>query len=163
MTLISLDPLLIEFQIPQNDLEDVFQIEKALLDMLGENNIEGEITYISKIADQTRQFTAEVSIQNPDNKFPGGLSAGVTIPYKTQLLTYIPASFIVLNENTGETGVKVVNKLNKVEFAKIEIIESDENGFFVQGLEPDMNIISLGQGFVKTGQEVQPIKNKSED
>lgn len=174
VTVVALDPILVEFSIPQNDLEFVFDQTRAEISILGKTGIEGSIDFISKIATNTRQFEAEVTVDNPGNDFPAGLTAEVTIPYETRLLTYIPASYIVLDENTGDTGVKVtvdyveyndttgdtdvnVTVNSVVEFLKIEIVESDENGFFVAGLEDNTNIISLGQGFVKAGERVNPV------
>jgi multidrug efflux system membrane fusion protein len=119
--------------------------------------VEGRIRYLAPVADEaTRTFTVEIEIDNPDGSLPAGVTAEMRIPGGEMLAHRISPSTLSL-DSAGAVGVKTVNQYNQVEFHAIEIARSDPDGIWVGGLPETSNIITLGQGYVDVGREVEPV------
>jgi multidrug efflux system membrane fusion protein len=118
--------------------------------------ISGRIRYISAVADQsTRTFNVELEVPNPDGSLPAGVTAEMRLPGGTTMAQRISPSLLTLDAD-GIVGIKIVDDYNRVEFFPIELAVSDSDGVWVSGLPDTASIIIVGQGYVSTGQEVDP-------
>ncbi len=63
---------------------------------------------------------------------------------------------MVLDEQ-GRLGVKTVTRDDRVQVSPVSIIGFDADGAWVDGLPPEVELITLGGGFVQDGQAVQPV------
>ena len=75
----------------------------------------------------------------------------MTIRTDPVLAHRISPSILVLDD-LGRIGVKVINSNNVVEFSEVQIIEDLEEGLWISGLPDSVEIIVQGQGFVEDGQ-----------
>jgi multidrug efflux system membrane fusion protein len=107
------------------------------------------------IPQATRTFRVEVAIQNPDSEIAAGLSTSVQIPLETISAHRVTPAALTLDAS-GQLGVKGLDAENRVVFYPVEIAKSDTLGTWVSGLPDQLNIIVLGQGFVATGDIVEP-------
>ena len=54
-------------------------------------------------------------------------------------------------------GVKVVNSEDRVEFLPVEVIKTTPEGLWIHGLQENVRVITVGQGFVRIGDKVVAI------
>jgi multidrug efflux system membrane fusion protein len=59
-------------------------------------------------------------------------------------------------DEAGTIGVKGVDADNRVEFHPVEIVDSSPEGVSVSGLPAEIRLITIGHGFVKPGDVVEP-------
>ncbi len=117
----------------------------------------GHIRYISPVADQaTRTFTVELEIPNPDGTLPVGVTAEMRLPGGELMAQKVSPSLLTLDDN-GRIGIKTVDQFNRVEFYPVEIARSETDGIWVTGLPETARVIIVGQGYVDTGAEVEPV------
>jgi multidrug efflux system membrane fusion protein len=65
----------------------------------------------------------------------------------------ISPSILLLNDE-GKLGIRIVNKNKYAKFIEIIILEDSEEGLWVTGIPEEVEIVIQGQGFVEDGQEV---------
>jgi multidrug efflux system membrane fusion protein len=118
--------------------------------------ITGHIRYISPVADQsTRTFMVELEVENETGALPAGVTAEMRLPGDTNMAQKLSPSLLTLNAE-GVVGVKVVDELNRVVFYPVELAVSKPDGVWVTGLPDTARVITVGQGYVAAGQEVEP-------
>ena len=122
------------------------------LELSGDAVINGNLTFVSKSASpKTKTFKIESEIVNSSGSIKDGVTATMTIRTDPVLAHRISPSILVLDD-LGRIGVKVVNSNNVVEFSEVQIIEDLEEGLWISGLPDSVEIIVQGQGFVEDGQ-----------
>ncbi len=123
----------------------------------------GTLTFISSIADpQTRTFLVEARVKNTSSATAAGVSASMTIPVEQVEATFISPSALSLGDD-GELGVKAVDDDNHVLFLPITLVSTTIDGAWVSGIPPATRIITMGQGFVSIGEQVEALVAVSED
>jgi multidrug efflux system membrane fusion protein len=124
--------------------------------LLSGENISGKISYIASRADpNSSTFRIEAEFPNPDFKILSGISAKFSIPLYPVEAIYVSPSVLAMDEQ-GNLGVKLVEK-GTVIFKRINLVEADNDGAWLSGFTAPVDIITLGQGFVKAGDRVQAI------
>jgi len=117
----------------------------------------GKLTYISSVADSaTRSFSVEAEVKNIDSKYAAGVSASLVIPVEQVEAVFLSPSALSLGDN-GDVGVKTIDENQQVVFTPIKLISSSLDGAWVTGIPDGSRVITLGQGFVKAGQIVEPV------
>jgi multidrug efflux system membrane fusion protein len=154
-TLVSLNPIKISVNIPQN------KVEKIKLGILGDIRLEsgyeaeGVVSYISTTANESsRTITVEIQVENPDNKIPAGLTAAVNFILDDQKAHAFSPALLTLDDS-GRTAIKVIDIDNKVVITPVDIVKSERDKVWVSGLPDNVNIITVGQGFVSDGDKVE--------
>ncbi len=123
--------------------------------------LDGILTFVSSMADNaTRSFEIEAEVANPGGVFAAGVSASLAVPIDQISAMFISPSTIALGEQ-GELGVKIANEQSIVEFMPIDMVSTSLDGAWVTGIPDNSRIITLGQGFVKEGQEVELIEEQA--
>ena len=118
----------------------------------------GKIRYISPVAEKnTRTFKVELEISNKGNKIAEGTTAELVIPLTPQAAHRISASFFSLTSN-GDLGIKVVDHNDTVNFLPVKILGGSDKEIIVGGLPRKLRIITVGQGFVESGDKVLTFK-----
>ncbi len=116
--------------------------------------VEGELRYIASEADPiTRTFRVELQIPNPDGSLVSGITAELSIPVRQVSAFQLSPALLSLN-NADQLGVKIVNDQNRVEFLPVQVVKSTADGLWISGLPKGIRIITVGQGFVRAGDEV---------
>ena len=130
--------------------------QAVTVSLLTGEELPGEITFISAVANsQTRSFSVEAVVDNPGGRVSAGVSASIQIPIQKVEAVFISPSTLSLGSN-GELGVKIVNTDNIVEFVPIKLVSTSLEGAWVTGIAPNSRLVTLGQGFINPGQEVDP-------
>jgi len=129
---------------------------RAEVRLITGDTVTGKISLLATQADSaTRTFQIEVEITNNDKTFAAGQTCEIIIPMETIAAHQISAALLSLND-AGIVGVKAVNLENKVEFYPAELIRSEGSGVWLKNLPTKLRLITVGQGFVRLGDVVQP-------
>ena len=153
-TIIDLDPIKFVAEVPEIQVSKVNIGQEAIIELITNQRVTGNLTFVSKSASpKTKTFKIESEIVNSSGSIKDGVTATMTIRTDPVLAHRISPSILVLDD-LGRIGVKVVNPNNVVEFSEIQIIEDLEEGLWISGLPDSVEIIVQGQGFVEDGQIV---------
>lgn len=152
-TIAQLDPMLFVGNVPEARISLAKTGLSAEVTTVSGVSVEGEVTYISKVADNaTRSFPIEIELPNPDGNILDGLTAEAKVNLGTVPAHLIPQSVLTLDDS-GVLGVRSVDD-GIVEFHEVTIASDTRDGMWVLGLPPKVDIITIGQEFVSAGQKV---------
>jgi membrane fusion protein (multidrug efflux system) len=163
VTLQSLDPIYVDFTLPQQQLQQVRRGLQVLVtsDALPGMTIEGRITAVSpRIDAETRSFKVEATADNRAEKLLPGMFVNVAVGLPTRLkVLAIPAtavlyapygdSVFIIEEKKDGTGGKTLRQ----QFVRL----GEKRGDFmavVSGLKGGESIVSTGVFKLRNGQEV---------
>ena len=150
------DPLTIVAQVPQQALSRLQKDQVATVSFITGETRAGTVGFIGSNADaQTRTFRVEIIVPNPDSMMPAGLSAQIAIPTGQARGHFISPAILSLG-TAGELGVKIVAEGDQVAFVPVSIVRAQTDGIWVTGLDENVRIITIGQGFVNSGDVVDP-------
>ena len=148
------DPLTVAIQVPQQALSRIQEGQSATVNFITGQTREGRVSFVgAAAASETRTFLTEIEVGNPEGEVPAGVSAQVTIPTGVATAHRVPPSIISLDE-MGQIGLKTVED-GHVVFHPIEIVKTEIDSVWVTGLDDVATIITVGQGFVRDGEEVR--------
>ena len=132
-------------------------METIILERLNGKEIQGEVTFVSRSADQTtRTFRVEIEADNADLSISKGQTSEILIASDGTQAHLLPQSALTLNDN-GALGVRTVDDNSKVLFFATDIIRDTMKGVWLKGLPNKATVIVLGQEYVTDGVEVQQI------
>ncbi|MBV6636952.1 MAG: efflux RND transporter periplasmic adaptor subunit [Mameliella sp.] len=152
--LVDNDPLTVAIQIPQQNRAGIAVGRPAEVRFITGEVREGEVTFVGTAASpETRTFLAEVKVANADGAIPAGVSAEVTIRTGEEVAHFVKASVISLDAE-GRTGIKTVEE-GIVHFHQVELVNAEIGGLWATGLPDTAQIITVGQGFVREGEQVR--------
>ncbi|WP_257285487.1 efflux RND transporter periplasmic adaptor subunit [Endozoicomonas sp. SESOKO1] len=155
--ILDLDPLVIDVDVPQNHINFFSSGQKAVVRFPGGVTSEATIRFIDRQADaSTRTFSVELTIPNPDMKIPAGLSVEADLLMEEVMALEISPAWLALSED-GEPGIKWVTTGNRVEFTPVDVVKSESNRLWVTGVPEQARVITRGQGFVRSGDQVDVI------
>ncbi|MEH6473483.1 MAG: efflux RND transporter periplasmic adaptor subunit [Halopseudomonas sp.] len=144
-------------QVPQHSVDRLEENQSVIVVLNSGQEMTGKLGFISPVADPvTRSYRVEVQIPNPRHLRIIGLSATLLLPAGEQQGHLLPGSVLGLDE-AGNLQVKLVDEDNRVNDATVDIIRTDKTGFWLSGLGDKVRIITIGQDFVVTGEEIVPV------
>ena len=153
-TIIQLSPISFIAGVPEYDINKVRVNQNVNVELVTGQKINGKLTFVSKSASpDTRTFSVESQIDNSDGAIKDGLTANMTIEIDKVNAHKISPSILLLNDE-GKLGIRIVEKGNLAKFVEIIILEDSEEGLWVTGIPEKIEIIIQGQGFVEDNQEV---------
>ena len=156
----SVDPIVIRGDATEHHMNDFKLGQMVTATLLSGDIIEGKISFIAAMADrESSTFRIEAEFPNPKLSIFSGISAKLIIPLYQVDAIYVSPSALALDEN-GNLGVKEV-KDGIVVFHQINLVEADNGGTWLAGFENEVDIITLGQGFVKVGDKVDAIDQRT--
>ena len=156
-TLVDNSSLLLTGRVSQQYIADIKTGQTATANLVTGEALQGRVSYISTMADDTtRSFEVEVLVSQTPQSIMTGISAEIIIPVETLMAHRVSPAVLALND-AGDLGVKTLGEGNTVVFQKIEVVKTESNGAWVTGLPNDITLITLGQGFVNPGEEVDPV------
>lgn len=154
--IVDIDPLIIAGEINGKEVTELSVGGRGSAVLVNGTRLNGVIRYLAPIADEnTRTFRVELEVPNP-NALRAGLTAEMQLAGSRITAHDISPSLLTLADD-GTIGVKTVNSNNQVDFYPIEIEGSSDNGILVTGLPDTVTVITVGQGFVVVGQQVEPV------
>ncbi|MEN9010995.1 MAG: efflux RND transporter periplasmic adaptor subunit [Yoonia sp.] len=149
-------PLSVTIQVPQQSLRDLNQGQAAKVTFITGEERDGVVTFIGTSADSaTRTFLAEISVENEDGAVPAGVSAEIRIPTGEVVAHFMSPATLSLGAS-GALGIKTVDADDTVVFTEVVIERAQTDGIWVSGLPENVDIITIGQGYVNDGQIVDP-------
>ncbi len=155
--------VLISADVPQQYIAKLTLGQTVNAVLLDDREVEGKISFISTSADpNTRTFRIEAKSENTKGILRFGQSARVTIEIGEQKAHKLTGSLLDLNSE-GILQVKGINVENKVITQTVDIIRSERDGIWLKGLPETFRVITVGQGFVTEGDEIEPIEDRSSD
>lgn len=154
--ILDVNPIIVRGDIPELAVASVTIGQMGLAKLITNQNLQGEVRYLSAASDDsTHTFKVELALNNDAYKIPVGVTA--TIELQTaQVLAHKVSPAVLSLSKDGGLGVKVIDENNRVEFKAVEIVRSEKDGVWLSGLGSDENIITVGQGFVDSGDTVEP-------
>jgi multidrug efflux system membrane fusion protein len=155
--IVDLDPLRVVIHVAQQDIHRLEPGIAAEVRFTGGTEREGEVTFIARAGDRdTHTFRVEVAVPNPD-ALPSGLSATVTLPLEKVEAHFLSPAVLALDES-GVLGAKAVNEDGRVVFHPVEMVRADLDGVWVTGLPERLQLVTIGQGYVRAGEPVEVVK-----
>jgi multidrug efflux system membrane fusion protein len=119
--------------------------------------VDGTVTFVSSAADAaTRTFRLELTVPNTDMAMRDGVTAEIRIKSKTVPAMRLSPAILSLGEG-GKVGVKIVEN-NKVRFVEVAIIADNKDGVWVAGLPDVASVITVGQEYVRDGEDVKAVE-----
>ena len=96
-----------------------------------------------------------MTLPNPGGTIPEGVTAELRLKLGLIKAHFLSPAALTLNE-LGELGVKTV-MFDQVQFHKVQIIDDTQQGVWLIGLPDEVELIVVGQEFVRTNQKVRSI------
>ena len=156
-TLLNISQLKAVAQIPQQKVANIKEDQPVTLKLLDGRELSGRITLISSLANaSTRTFQLEALIDNPEQLRLAGASATLLIQRPSIPAHYLSLARLSLDKQ-GRLGVKHVDNQQSVIFTPVELLSSDVKGAWLGGLPEKIQLITLGGGFVESGDKVSPV------
>ena len=166
VSLQSMDPIYVNFQLPQQELGKVRQglTVKLTTDALPGKAVNGTITAINPQVDSaTRNIRIQATVKNPDEQLRPGMfvNVAVALPGERAVLTipstavlYAPYSdsVFVVEEKKGEGG-NGGDKVVRQQFIRLGKTRGDYVAV-VSGLDEGQTVVSTGSFKLRNGQSV---------
>lgn len=154
---VDLDPIVVTGNVNEREIGYLEVGSSGLAVLVDGTEVEGEVRYVSRVADAaTRTFQVELAIPNPGHELRAGITAQLRLRADSVRVHTISAALLSLADD-GTVGVKIVDELRRVRFYPVQIVGSDQDGLHVTGLPDSIRLITVGQGFVTEGQEVETL------
>ncbi len=164
LTLQTLDPIFVDFNLPQNNAEQiqVGQVVEVTTDAFKDASFTGKITAVSpKVDTNTRNIQVEAQLANPDKKILPGMFANVNIKLGDQVkLLTLPQTAVTYNPY-GST-VFLAKPSGKKDKQGKEILEAQQvfvttgatrgdQVAILKGVEDGATVVTSGQLKLKNG------------
>lgn len=154
---VDIDTLVISGSVSETERANIEVGKQASAKLITGETATGVIRYIAPVADEaTRTFLVEIEVNNSDRTLPAGVTAEISLPVGEALAHRVSPAILTLDKN-GEIGIKTVDNDGKVAFTRVNIVKSTGDGVWIDGLPAEANIITVGQGFVRPGQQVRAV------
>jgi membrane fusion protein, multidrug efflux system len=155
--IVDQNPYLVVGEVSEREVSYLKIGQKATGELITKQMVSGKISFIASTADSaTRTFRVEVRVPNPKRKLRDGITARIRIPVDNSMAHLITPAVMTLNDE-GQIGVKTVTQEGIVRFFPAQIIADGENGVWLAGLPETVGIITVGQDFVRDGDQVLPV------
>ena len=157
VTIQALDPIYVEFTLPQQNLPQlqVNQVIQLTTNVFPSQVFTGKINAVNPIVDEsTRNVSIEATLQNPQKKLLPGIFADVTMTFGTpQKLLTLPLAAISFNPY-GQI-VYIIKDSGTVQQAFVTVGEARGDQISIlSGLKAGDKVVSSGQLKLKNGSRV---------
>ena len=164
LTLQTLDPIFVDFNLPQNNAEQiqVGQVVEVTTDAFKDASFTGKITAVSpKVDTNTRNIQVEAQLANPDKKILPGMFANVNIKLGDQVkLLTLPQTAVTYNPYGSTvfiakpTGKKDKQGKEALEAQQVFVTTGATRGdqvAILKGVEEGATVVTSGQLKLKNG------------
>jgi membrane fusion protein, multidrug efflux system len=164
LTLQTLDPIFVDFNLPQNNAEQiqVGQVVEVTTDAFKDASFTGKITAVSpKVDTNTRNIQVEAQLANPDKKILPGMFANVNIKLGDQVklltlpqtaVTYNPyGSTVFLAKPTGKKDKQGKEMLEAQQVFVTTGATRGDQVAILKGIEEGATVVTSGQLKLKNG------------
>lgn len=152
---IQQDPFVVAGDLAEQDVAFVEPGQPGRAHLIDGRTVEGRVRYVASEANAaTRTYPVELEVANTKGRFVSGASAKLILPLEQVAAHAIAADLLTLNE-AGAMGVKTVGEDGRVAFHAAEVVKSINDRLWLGGLPESVRLITRGQGFVRSGDEVR--------
>jgi multidrug efflux system membrane fusion protein len=156
-TIIDDKTLIVKAEISENDVKFLKVGDLGLAKLSTGQEIQGIIRYIAPAAQEsTRTFNIELKLKNDKGALRAGVSTQLIISAEEVTAHLVSPALLSLNDE-GIIGIKIIEEKNKVKFIPADIVLASDEGVYIAGLPFTSTIITVGQGYVKSGMRVNLI------
>ncbi|PQM56283.1 MAG: efflux RND transporter periplasmic adaptor subunit [Rhodobacteraceae bacterium] len=160
-TIIDLSQVKLIGYVPEVKIREISVGAKAAGKTVSGITTDGLVSFISKRADPiTKTFQVEIIAENYDSNIRDGETVEIAIELEANTAHLLPQSVLTLNDE-GSLGVRAVIE-GEVKFYEVNILRDQINGLLLTGLPETIDVITVGQEFVLSGQKVNVTYEKSE-
>lgn len=157
---VDLDPLVVSANVSENEVGSLHTGMTGTVQLSNGLELKGTLTYIAPSAEvSTRTYRIELEVVNPSPHQRGGMTATLQIPLETVSAHKVSPALLSLDD-AGELGIKSVDDSSIVHFYPVAIIKSERDGMWLSGLPDKVQLITVGQGFVRAGDHVIAVPAK---
>ncbi|MBC8157881.1 MAG: efflux RND transporter periplasmic adaptor subunit [Alphaproteobacteria bacterium] len=155
--IVDLDPIKVVGSVAERNVSAVALGTLGVVRLITGEEVGGTVSYVSKVGSEaTRTFRVEVEVDNPNSEIAEGLTTELRLPLGRVFAHRLSPAVLTLSDE-GIIGVKAVGNDNVVEFYPAELIADTAEGVWLRGLPERLNLITVGQEFVRVGQRVIPV------
>jgi multidrug efflux system membrane fusion protein len=156
-TVVDNTKIIVSGSVAEQAIASISMGDSATAKLVTGQEVTGTIRYIEPVADErTRTFQVELEVPNPDRSLPAGVTAEMQLRGVETMAHKVSPALLSL-DSEGNIGVKTVDQFDRVQFNNVEIVRAETNGVWVSGLPEDGQVITMGQGFVSAGQQVEAV------
>ena len=153
-TIIQLNPIKLVGFLPETELSRVKLGAPVKAKLTSGHKIDGNVTFISRSADTTtRTFRVEVNVPNDQLEIRDGQTVEIAIGSDGKKAHLLPQSALTLNDD-GILGIRFIDEQNTTRFAAVNLEQDSKEGVWVSGLDDNVDVIVIGQEFVREGVKV---------
>lgn len=150
--------LIVKGTLAEKELAGIEIGDAAKASLVTGQRVNGRVRYIAPVADEeTRTFAVEVEIDNTSGSLPAGVTAEMVLERGEALAQKMSPALLTLDAG-GTLGVYIVDEFQRAAFVPVSIERTDPDGIWVSGLPDTANVVTVGQGYISPGQEVEPVR-----
>ena len=153
-------PMLLVGLVPEQNITALEVGSLVEAELVTGMRIGGHVIYLARAADtssRSYRIEVEVEVDNSNTSIREGITAELLVDAQDLRAHQIPSSALTLDD-TGEIGVKILDRNNVVQFQGVNIIGDSRNrlnsGVWVTGLSGTTTLVTTGQEIVFPGQRV---------
>ena len=153
-TIIQLNPIKLVGFLPETDLSRVKLGAPVKAKFTSGQEMDGNVSFLSRSADTTtRTFRVEVNVPNDQLEIRDGQTVEIAIGSDGKKAHLLPQSALTLNDD-GLLGIRFIDEESTTRFAAVKLEQDSKEGVWVSGLNDSVNVIIIGQEFVREGVKV---------
>lgn len=151
------DPMLAVGAISEARRIQVSAGQPATVRFIDGKTIKATVSFVSLSAETaTRTYPVEAKIDNADAAVADGVTCEMTVTLAAETATPVPRSALVFSD-AGQLGVRGADKDGKVRFIPLGLVDDGRDTVWVSGIDAPINLIVVGQDFVKDGDTVEMV------
>ena len=159
--LLELDPLIITGEVTEREIKRISVGQIGHGTLATGDVVQGIIRFISSASDpESRTFTVEIEVSNPESRLPAGVTTEILVPGETISAHLVSPALLSLND-AGDLGIKIVDVHDIVRFIPASLVKAESSGLWLAGLPDEARIITVGQGFARPGDKVKVVMESS--
>lgn len=155
--IMDIDPMLVVAQISERNISGVKVGDLAVVSLVTGAEIGGTVHFVSRSANAaTRTFRVEVEVDNADAAIDEGMTATLRLSLGRVMAHRMSPALLTLSDD-GVLGVKAVDAEGIVRFYPAKLVSDTRDGVWLGELPKQLNVITVGQEFVRAGQAVKAV------
>ncbi|MBM3518534.1 MAG: efflux RND transporter periplasmic adaptor subunit, partial [Alphaproteobacteria bacterium] len=155
------DPYLVAGQVTEQLVGSVAVGAAATARLITGESATGRVRYVASMADpSTRTFRVEVEVPNSDGRLRDGVTAELRI-VAGQVAGHLVSPAVLTLDDKGVVGVRLLNGEGRVELRAAKIIGEAGQGVWLGGLPETIDLIVVGQEFVRDGEMVPFVRDEA--
>lgn len=154
--LVQQSPFLVVGDVSEDVVARIEEGQAGSARLISGETVTGTVRYVAGEADeQTRTYRVELRVSPEAGRLIAGATATLRLPLGTVPAHVVEPAVMTLDDD-GAFGIKTVDERDRVHFHPAEIVRNRDGRVWLTGLPEALRIITVGQGFVREGDQVDP-------